>query len=114
MHSNAQVVVQPLSRVRLFATPGTAARQASLSITSSRSLLQLMSVESVTHLGFPRRKAGLPQEPAISEVRLLRTALILQALKQIPQGAPEAQSSGRLTHHKPSQSPGRSPRTKFT
>ena len=40
-------VVQSLSRVRLFATPWTAARQASLSITSSRSLLKLMSTESV-------------------------------------------------------------------
>ena len=39
--------VQSLSRVRLFATPWTAARQASLSITSSRSLLKLMSIESV-------------------------------------------------------------------
>ena len=39
--------VQSLSCVRLFATPCTAARQASLSITSSRSLLKLMSVESV-------------------------------------------------------------------
>ena len=36
-----------LSRVRLFATPWTAARQASPSITSSQSLLTLMSVESV-------------------------------------------------------------------
>ena len=36
-----------LSRVRLFATPWTAARQASLSITNSRSLLKLMSTESV-------------------------------------------------------------------
>ena len=35
------------SRVRLFATPWTAAHQASLSITSSRSLLKLMSIESV-------------------------------------------------------------------
>ena len=33
--------------VRLFATPWTAARQASLSITSSRSLFKLMSIESV-------------------------------------------------------------------
>ena len=33
--------------VRLFATPWTAARQASLSITNSRSLLKLMSIESV-------------------------------------------------------------------
>ena len=36
-----------LSHVRLFATPWTAACQASLSITSSRSLLKLMSIESV-------------------------------------------------------------------
>ena len=35
--------VQALSRVRLFATPWTAARQASLSITSSRSPPKLMS-----------------------------------------------------------------------
>ena len=36
-----------LSRVRLFATPWTAARQASLSITNSWSLLKLMSTELV-------------------------------------------------------------------
>ena len=39
--------VQSLRRVRLFATPWTAARQASLSITNSRSLLKLMSIKSV-------------------------------------------------------------------
>ena len=39
--------VQSLSRVQLFVTPWTAARQASLSITNSRSLLKLMSIESV-------------------------------------------------------------------
>ena len=39
--------VQSLSRVRLFATPWTTARQASLSITNSRSSLKLMSIESV-------------------------------------------------------------------
>ena len=39
--------VQSLSRVRLFATPWIAARQASLSITNSRSLLKLMSIESL-------------------------------------------------------------------
>ena len=38
---------QSLSRVQLFVTPRTAARQASLSITNSRSLLKLMSIESV-------------------------------------------------------------------
>ena len=41
------VVVQSLSRVQLFATLWTAARQASLSITNSRSLLKLTSTESV-------------------------------------------------------------------
>ena len=40
-------VVQSLSCVQLFATPGTAARQASLSITNSWSLLKLLSIESV-------------------------------------------------------------------
>ena len=39
--------VQSLSRVRLFATPWTTARQASLSITNSRCLLKLMSIELV-------------------------------------------------------------------
>ena len=39
--------VQSLSRVQLFATPCTAARQASLSITNSQSLLKLMSIKSV-------------------------------------------------------------------
>ena len=39
--------VQSLSCVRLFATPWTAACQASLSITNSQSLLKLMSIESV-------------------------------------------------------------------
>ena len=39
--------VQSLSPVLLFVTPRTAARQASLSITNSQSLLKLMSIESV-------------------------------------------------------------------
>ena len=39
--------VQSLTRVRLFATPWTAACQASLSIINSWSLLRLMSIESV-------------------------------------------------------------------
>ena len=39
--------VQSLSRVQLFATPGTAAHQASLSITNSWSLLKLISIELV-------------------------------------------------------------------
>ena len=40
-------VVQPFSCVQLFATPWTAAHQASLSITISRSLLKLTPIESV-------------------------------------------------------------------
>ena len=40
--------LQSLSRVRFFAVPWTAACQASLSITNSRGLLKLMSIESVT------------------------------------------------------------------
>ena len=39
--------VQLLSHVQLFTTPWIAARQASLSITSSQSLFKLMSIESV-------------------------------------------------------------------
>ena len=41
-----QTLVQSFSRVRLV-TPWTAARQASLSITNSQTLLKLMSIESV-------------------------------------------------------------------
>ena len=41
------VVVQWVSYVRLFATPWTAASQASLPFTISQSLLKLMSIESV-------------------------------------------------------------------
>ena len=39
--------VQSLSRIQLFATPWTAALQASLSITNSQSLLKLMFIKSV-------------------------------------------------------------------
>ena len=52
--------VQSLSHVRLFATPWTAACQASLSITSSWSLLRLTSIELVvTPLSCWQRQAGL-------------------------------------------------------
>ena len=40
-------VVQPLSGVWFFTIPWTASRQASLSITNSRSLVRLMSIESM-------------------------------------------------------------------
>ena len=61
---------QSVSRVRLFATPWTAARQASLSITNSQSLLKLMSIESVlpsNHLTLCRPLLLLPSIfPSIS------------------------------------------------
>ena len=41
------ISVPSLSHVQLFATPWTAAHQASLSITNSKSLLKLMSIELV-------------------------------------------------------------------
>ena len=47
LHSSQFSSVQPFSRVQLFATPWITARQASLSITNSQSLLKLMSIESV-------------------------------------------------------------------
>ena len=47
LHVSSIQSVQLLSRVWLFATPWIAARQASLSITNSQSLLKLMSIESV-------------------------------------------------------------------
>ena len=46
-HSKALSSVQSLSHVRLFATLWTTARQASLSITNSRSLPNFMSIEMV-------------------------------------------------------------------
>ena len=44
---NLLASVQSLSRVQLFVTPWTAAHGASLSVTNSRSLVKLMSVELV-------------------------------------------------------------------
>jgi len=55
--------VQSLSHVRLFATPWTAARQASLSVTKSQSLLKHMSIESMmpsNHLILCRSCSLLP------------------------------------------------------
>ena len=47
-HHCCTALVHSLSCVRLFVTPRTAARQASLSSTISQSLLKLTSIESVT------------------------------------------------------------------
>ena len=58
--------VQSLSHVRLLATPWTAARQASLSITISRRSLRLASIESMmpsSHLILGRPLLFLPPTP---------------------------------------------------
>ena len=63
--------VQSLSCVRLFATPWTAACQASLSITNPRSLPKLMTTESVmppNHLIFCRPLLLLP--PIFPSIRV--------------------------------------------
>ena len=57
--------VQSLGHVRLFATPWTAACQASLSITNSRSLLKLMSIESVMPSNHLILRHPLPLLPSI-------------------------------------------------
>ena len=71
--------VQLLSHVQLFATPWTTARQASLSITNSWSLLKLMSIESVmppNHL-IPGRPLLL--RPSIfHSLRLFSNELVLR------------------------------------
>ena len=63
--------VQSLSRIRLLATSWIAARQASMSITNSRSLLKLMSIESVmpcSHLILCRPLLLLP--PILPSIRV--------------------------------------------
>ena len=59
--------VQSLSHVQLFATPWTAACQASLSIINYRSLLKLMSIESV----MPSNHLILCQAEVEAEVALV-------------------------------------------
>ena len=73
--------VQSLSWVQLFATPWIAARQASLSITNSRSSLRLTSIESVipsSHLILCRPLLLLPPIP----IRVFSLA-VLTAIFQI-------------------------------
>ena len=53
MKNSRATSVQSLSHVRLFATPWTAAHQASLSITNSRSLPKLISIELVMPSNHP-------------------------------------------------------------
>ena len=67
-HVECYLSVQLLSRVRLFVTPWIAARQASLSITISRSSLRLTSIESMmpsSHLILGRPLLLPPISPSI-------------------------------------------------
>ena len=70
--------VQSLSRVWRFATPWTAAHQASRSITNSRSLLRLMSIKSVmpsNHLILCRPLLFLPS--IFSSIRVFSSESVL-------------------------------------
>ena len=72
--------VQSLSRVWLFATPWTAARQASLSITNSRSLLRPMPIELVmpsSHLILCRPLLLLPPIPPSIRVFSSESTLLM-------------------------------------
>ena len=72
--------VQSLSRVHLFATPWTAAPQASLSITNSLSLLKPMSIESVmpsNHLILCRPRPLLLLPSIFPSIRVFSSELAL-------------------------------------
>ena len=74
--------VQSLSRVRLFATPWIAARQASLSITNSQSWLRLRSMELVmpsSHLILCRPLLLLPPIPP--SIRIFSNESTLEVAK---------------------------------
>ena len=73
--------VQSLSRVQLFATPWTSARQASLSITNSQSLPKLTSIESVmpsSHLILCRPLLLLPPIPPSIRVFSNESTLLMR------------------------------------
>jgi len=79
VHKGCFSPVQLLSHVQLFATPWTEARQASLSITNSRSLLKLMSIESVmpsNHLILCRPL--LPPPSIFASIRVFSNELVLR------------------------------------
>ena len=76
--------VQLFSRVELFATPWTTARQASLSITNSRSLHKFMSIEPVmpfSHLILCHLLLLLPPIPPSIRVFSNESTLCMRELK---------------------------------
>ena len=80
--------VQSLSRVWLFATPWTAARQASLSVTNSRSLLKLTSIESVMPSNHLILSHPLLLPPSIFPIRKPHYGGPWSS-KWLPQGSPQ-------------------------
>ena len=77
------IVVQLLSRIQLFATPWTAARQASLSFTTSLNLLRLVSNESVmpsNHLILVCRLLLLPS--VVPSIRVFTRSWLLTSSGQ--------------------------------
>ena len=83
-HGHKFSSVQSLSHVRLFATPWTTARQASLSITNSRSSLRLMSIELVmppSHLILFHPLLPLPPIPPSIRVFSNESTLHMRWLK---------------------------------
>jgi len=87
---------QSLSRVRLFATPGIAARQASLSITNSRISLRLTSIESVmpsSHLILCRPLLLLPPIPP--SIRVFQGVNSSHEVAKVLQFQPQHQSFQR-------------------
>ena len=69
--------VKSLSHVQLFATPWTVARQASLSITNSRSLLKLMSIELVMPSNYLIFCHPLLLLPSIFPIRIFSSESVL-------------------------------------
>ena len=77
-------VVQSLSHVQLFATPWTAARQASLSFTISWSLFKLMSIKSVMPSNHPVLCHPLLLLPSIfPSIRIFSNELALRKVLEL-------------------------------
>ena len=91
------VVVQPLSCVQLFVSPWTAARQAFLSFTISRSLLKLMSIESVMPSKHLILCHPLLLQPSIfPSIRIFSTELALHQMAKVLELQPQHQSFQRI------------------
>ena len=103
--------VQSPSHVRLFATPLTAARQASLSITNSWNLPKLMSIESVmpsNHLILCHPLLPLPSIPPSIRVFSNESTLCMRwpkfwsfSLNMSPSNAHPGPISFRMAVHSP-------------